>query len=59
MRDEIRAHTGSDAEASSILRCIERFGGDPSILHFEMTPTRKASRYGSVSSVAWNVRAIR
>jgi hypothetical protein len=59
MHDEIRAHTDTDAEASSIVRCIERFGADPSIRHFEITPTRKASRFGGRSSTAWNVRAIR
>jgi hypothetical protein len=59
LRDEIRAHTGSDAAVTAILRCIERFGGDPSIRHYEMTPTTNQRTYRGAAAVAWSVRAVR
>jgi len=59
LREEIRAHTGSDEEVMSILRSIERFGGDATIRSYEMTPTTKRGRFGGALKLAWNVRAIR
>jgi len=58
IREEIRTHTGSDEEVSSILRSIERFDGDASIGHYEITPVSRRGRIAGVS-VGWNVRAIR
>ena len=59
LRDQIRARTGSDAVTSGILRSIERFGDDPSILRYEVSPTA-TTRFGvPYSSVAWSVRAVR
>jgi hypothetical protein len=58
LRNDIRAQTGSDAETSGILRSIERFGGDPSILRYEVSP-KASSRFGGVLAVAWTVRAVR
>lgn len=59
LRDEIRAHTGCDEEADSILRGIERLGGDPSIRHYEMTPSENRRRYSGAVLTSWSVRAVR
>jgi hypothetical protein len=59
LREEIRAHTGSDAAVSSIMRSIERYGGDPSIRQYEMTPTTNQRTYRGTAAVAWSVRAVR
>lgn len=59
LRDEIVRATGSDDQASAILRCMERFGFDASILHYEISP--RASQRGSrgTSTAAWTVSAVR
>lgn len=57
--EEIRAHTGCDEQASSIMRGIERLGGDPSIRQFDMTPTTNRRAYRGAPPVSWSVRAIR
>jgi hypothetical protein len=57
--DELRAHTGNDEEAESILRSIERLGEDPTIRHYEMTPITSPRSYRGASAVAWSVRAVR
>jgi len=57
--EEIRAHTGCDEQASSILRGIERLGGDASIRQFDMTPTTNRRAYRGAPAVSWSVRAIR
>jgi hypothetical protein len=59
LREEIRAHTGCDEEASSILRGIERLGCDPSIRHYEMTPMTNRRAYRGAPLVSWSVRAVR
>lgn len=59
LREEIRRHTGTDGEASSILRSLERFGGDSSIRYFEMTPQQSRRTYGQPHLVAWSVTAVR
>ena len=56
---EIRGHTASDEEASSILRSLERFGGDGSIRYFEMTPKQSRRSHGQHPVVAWSVTAVR
>ena len=57
--EEIRGHTESDEEASSILRGLERFGANPSIRHFEMTPKPSRRTYRDASAVTWSVTAMR
>lgn len=57
--DEVRAHTDSDAEATSILRSIERFGGDASIDYYEMTPVASRRTYHGAKAQSWTVRAVR
>jgi hypothetical protein len=58
VREDVRAHSGSDEAAESILRSIERLGTDPSIDRYEMTAT-KGRPHSRASGVAWSVRAIR
>jgi hypothetical protein len=57
--EEIRRHTETDGEASSILRSLERFGTDGSIRYFEMTPKHSRRNYGQHPVVAWSVTAVR
>ena len=57
--EEIRRHTETDGEASSILRSLERFGGDGSIRYFEMTPKQSRRSHGQHPVVAWSVTAVR
>ncbi len=57
--EEIRAHTGCDEQASSILRGIERLSGDTSIRQYDMTPTTNRRLYRGAPPVSWSVRAVR
>ena len=59
LRDEIQERTGSDAETSSILRSIERFGLDASIHHYELTPVPSRRTYQSEPGFSWTVTAVR
>lgn len=56
---EIRAHTGCEEQASSILRGIERLAGDASIRQYDMTPTTNRRAYRGAPPVSWSVRAVR
>jgi hypothetical protein len=56
---EIRAHTGCEEQASSILRGIERLAGDASIRQFDMTPTTNRRAYRGAPLVSWSVRPVR
>ena len=59
LRNDIRGRTGSDAATSGILRSIERFGSDPSILRYEVSPKSSLRFGGPPNAVAWQVRAVR
>jgi hypothetical protein len=59
LREEIRTHTGTEEEASSILRSLERFGGDASIRFYEMTPHVGNRMIRNARAVTWSVRALR
>lgn len=59
LRAEIQSHTGNDAETSSILRSLERFGDDTSIRYYEVTPTEGRRVYYAASASVWTVRAVR
>jgi hypothetical protein len=60
LRGEIRQRTGSEAATSGILRSIERFGADPSIQFYQVSPRTRNSYSGrSTGSVSWTVRAVR
>jgi hypothetical protein len=59
LREEIRGRTGSDAATSGILRSIDRFGGDPSILRYEISPRASDRAHRAAAAVAWTVHAVR
>jgi len=59
LRDEIHTHTGNDAETSSILRSLDRFGQDLSVRYYEVTPTPSRRTYHPTSAFTWTVRAVR
>lgn len=56
---EIRAQTGGETAVEPILRSIERFGIDPSIARFEVTPKKAGLGRRTTQSVSWSVRAVR
>jgi hypothetical protein len=56
---ELVRETGSDSEAASIMRSLERLGSDPSILFYEMTRVVRGPRLGGAPNYAWRVRADR
>jgi hypothetical protein len=56
---EVVGHTGSEDEANSILRSLERLGSDASIGYYEMTPMSSKRRFVGAASVVWSVRAVR
>ena len=59
LRDEIQAHTESIPATDRILRSIDRFGGDPTIQRYEVTPTAHNRVSRSADAVGWTVRAVR
>ncbi len=59
LREEIDSYTRNDAETSSILRSLRRFGGDLSISYFEVTPTPSRRTRQPTSAFTWSVRAVR
>jgi len=59
LRAEIRTHTDDDEAAESILRGIERLGGDPSIGYYEMTRVENRRSYRGAQRMSWTVRAVR
>ena len=56
---EVADHTGSEDEAASILRSVERLGSDASIDCYEMTPKIVQRTHREAAPVVWNVRAVR
>ena len=59
LRKEIQSYTESTDATSLILSCIERFGGDPSIQRYEITPELHNRTSRTTSPVGWTVRAVR
>lgn len=57
--EELRVRTGSELAASGVLRSIERFGADPTILRYEISPKAHNRLHRSAAAVAWTVRAVR
>lgn len=51
--------TGSELQAASIMRSLERLGTDPTILFWEMTLETRGPRLGGTPNSAWRVRADR
>jgi hypothetical protein len=56
---DILAATGSEAEAISILRSVERYGLDASIDYFEITEVAGRRMPAADRARAWRVRADR
>jgi hypothetical protein len=59
LREEIQVHTQSSDATAKILRSIERFGTDPSILRYDMNPKKQMRTFQSKETVAWAVHAVR
>lgn len=59
LREEIVRATGSDEDTSAILRCLERFGFDASVLRYEITPRTNPRAARGRSGVVWHVSAVR
>jgi hypothetical protein len=59
LQEEISARTGSEKAASGIMRSIARFGIDPSIVRYEITPKSHRRAHRDATAVAWSVRAVR
>ena len=56
---ELVEATGSELQAASVLRSLQRMGTDDSVLFYEMTLETRGSRFGGISTSAWRVRADR
>ena len=59
LREEILARTQNAAAADQILRSIVRFGIDPTIERFDVTPQAMRATVRVPHGVAWNVKAVR
>jgi len=59
LRGEIQARTESDAQTSSILRSIGRFGHDASIRYYEVTPVPTRRTFQIPARLSWSVTAVR
>lgn len=59
LREEILGHTGSDEATSGIMRSLDRFGDDSTILRYDITPKKHRPTNRNALAVAWSVRAVR
>ena len=59
LREEILAHTGNDEATAGILRSIDRYGEDASILRYEVSRKTNTRAYRHGGATAWSVRAVR
>ena len=59
LQEELCERTGSEQAASGILRSIARFGVDPTIVRYEITPRSQGRAHRNATAVAWSVRAVR
>ena len=58
LREEIQAHTGNDEATSGILRSIDRYGDDASILRYEISRKTNSRAHRQGGAAAWSVRAV-
>jgi hypothetical protein len=58
LQQEINRHTDNADATDRIIRSIDRFGSDPSIVRFDVIPLPHG-RGTRFASVAWTVRAVR
>jgi hypothetical protein len=59
LRAEILTATGSETEADSILRSLERLGTDSSIEHYQVTHVAGRRAHGMAGSGSWRVHVER
>jgi hypothetical protein len=59
LRARIITATGSESDADSVLRSLERLGSDPSIERYEMTQVIGRRAHGGASSSSWRLHAER
>lgn len=59
LRDQLQRHTGSDDAVESILRSLARFGTDPSIGTFLVSPRAGRAPSRVARAVVWTVHANR
>lgn len=59
LRIEILRNTGSETDAESVLRSLERLGSDPSIDYYEISSVSGRRMHGGAATNAWRVRADR
>lgn len=59
LRTEIVKATGSEVDAASVLRSLERLGSDPTIDYYEITQVTGRRLHGGAATNAWRVRADR
>jgi hypothetical protein len=59
LHEEIQSRTGDVSATLSIMRSMERFGSDESILHYEMVPHRSSRGRHRTAQTEWTVRAPR
>jgi hypothetical protein len=57
LRDIIVEGTGSEREADSVLRSVERMGVHPSLDHYEVSKEENRRLHGGAQTGAWRVRA--
>ncbi|MDH3207935.1 MAG: hypothetical protein OEO79_15120 [Gemmatimonadota bacterium] len=59
LREEILSHTGNDQATQGILRSIDRYGDDASILRYEVSRKTNSRAFRHGSAAAWSVKAVR
>lgn len=59
LRAAIVTAVGGEAGVDSIVRSLQRIGGDEDIRSFEVTEMRSGSRHGGATTASWRVRADR
>ena len=59
LREELQQRTGNLDATNRILSSIARFGSDPSILRFDLSPVAPGYFTRLTNPVAWTVRAVR
>lgn len=59
LREEVEQRTGNLEATDRILSSIARFGSDPSILRFDLSPVAPGYFTRLTNPVAWTVRAVR
>ena len=58
LREEIQSHTENAEVTAGILRSIDRFGADPRIQRYEITPRHGYRSARTSAGVSWTVHAV-